>query len=193
MSRFLVISCLTILAALMLAPAASACSCVRWDPSRINQMEETIIGTVDEVRTGASGSEFGISADAKITVIRVDVAVKGEVQVGELIEVHSTTDSASCGLPFERDDKVALGLRRADGKWHSGLCDIADPGDVQRAADASNGPFAEPRLSWLDRVMEMISRALDQILNQTQPQPQPESALAAVVGGDCPANAALKV
>jgi hypothetical protein len=95
---------------------AFACSCLQW-------------GEPKQELAAAKGAFVGVylgrrptrSSGAALYRFRVERRLKGSF--GRSIEVVSAVNSAACGLELVKRQRVALLLRRVNGRWHSSLCE----------------------------------------------------------------------
>ena len=111
--RLLVVLAVAALAAVA-APAATACSCIAPGTPRAD------LARSDGAFVGVYLGRSRLSQNAflyKFTIVR---RVKGKLPT-KTIQVVAGTDSASCGLQVRKGKRIALLLRRAEGRWHSSL------------------------------------------------------------------------
>lgn len=130
LSRSMTVLVVAFAATPLLAAPARACSCAMppdiaaW----VDESEAAFVGTLLEKRDAGMG-DFGAES---IYVFEVEQWVKGNA--GEVIEVRSSSDGASCGFEFwDPDQRIGAVLREEGGELHGGLCDQVEP-DVLLAA-----------------------------------------------------------
>jgi hypothetical protein len=70
---------------------------------------------------------------------RVRSVYKGgrAIDLGRVISVRASTQSAACGLPREAGREYGLLLRQGEGRWWGGLCGLIDPRQLRSAARKS--------------------------------------------------------
>lgn len=168
-----------ILAALspVLALPAEACSCAspghlgEW----VDQSEAVFVGTMVEKVDGGQ-DQFG--APSAIYVFEVETWVKGDL--GEVIEVHSSADGASCGFEFwDPDMRTGAAIYEENGVLNGNLCSQVDP-DVLLAAMAGPTPSATgiPKLivsnGWSSTRLTVLDEAGGHITDLIPPIDEPE-------------------
>ena len=110
------------------ARPASACSCAGIGDLEmaLAESQAAFVGTMIETRDPHGNDEFVDSGRDVVHVFEVEQWVKADL--GDVIEVHSAADGASCGFEFwYEDDRVGAFLWEEGGFLHSGLCSQVDP------------------------------------------------------------------
>lgn len=132
---------LAVLALLMPALPAFACSCAYGDPrDRLNEADAAIIGTLVESHPVDPPVEN--SGEDTIYTFTVDEEVKGDF--GDTLEVHAPYSGASCGIEVGVGQQTGLFLeQREDGAWASGLCSQIAPEELRKAAEPLPAPDGE--------------------------------------------------
>jgi hypothetical protein len=93
--------------------------------------DAAIVGTVADVAKGP-----GIGFDAAVTyAVRVEAVLAGELP--ERLEVHSSGDSASCGLSAAVGDRLGLLLYPGEAGWHGNSCSTFDADELLAAGPAT--------------------------------------------------------
>jgi hypothetical protein len=122
-----------LLVLLALAPPALACSCFRGDPrTQLDQSDGAFIGEL------VSADPAPPTASSTTYHFKVHEAFKGDV--GETIDVESSTSGASCGFEVQRGQDMGFFLQRENGVWKGGLCGQVAPDDLRKAA----APYPKP-------------------------------------------------
>ncbi|MBW3662026.1 MAG: hypothetical protein KY469_02915 [Actinobacteria bacterium] len=120
-------------ALVVLLPApARACSCALQTPAEaLRTADAAVVGTVVDVAKGP-----GVGFDAAVTyALEVEAVLAG--QLPERLEVHSSADSASCGLSATAGDRLGLLLYPGDAGWHGNLCSTYDADELLTAGPAT--------------------------------------------------------
>ena len=115
--RRLLIAATVALGALAFAGSAQACLCAPMSRSEaIQRADAAIAGRLLKVVPRDS-----VRAVYRYRVQRVYKRGAG-IEQGEVISVHSTRDSAACGLPTHTEHRYELALSWSGGVWTSGAC-----------------------------------------------------------------------
>ena len=131
-------------AALALAPDATACSCAPVDLERdLPRADGAFIGTLLE-RREPPPSAVQSSEDPVTLLFRVEQVYKGDID--GRVEVVTSRDGASCGLGTAVGERVGLLLDRDRGRWRGGLCGQVDPSDFLALTDVEDNTF--PSVNW---------------------------------------------
>lgn len=154
-NRVIRVACLV--GALLLIPveSARACSCAQGDPrDQFAAAEGAFVGTFIDSRPAEPPDPAGgfSSMDDTIYSFRLDEEYKGELgEPGDVVEVHSAADGASCGLEAQtgQDYGLFLEVRESDGVWTSSLCSQVPPRTMREAASPLPEPNGEGPLKML--------------------------------------------
>jgi hypothetical protein len=123
---------LVLLASLLAAETALACSCAPVSAKeQFRQSDAAVVARlVDVVPRSEQSSDF---------VYRVKRAFKGErrLERGDRLTIRSSNSGASCGLPREKR-RYGLFLERINGEYTSSLCSVVSPRKMRRAARGSS-------------------------------------------------------
>lgn len=127
----LVSALLVILTGWVLAPPASACSCVpATTQEQFNQADAVFTASLQS-REVAEGLLPGDSAEAALYVFTAHVVFKGDVH--EAQAVVSATNSAACGIAVPDDEIVVVFATRSpdlpEGRFLASLCGGTGPAD----------------------------------------------------------------
>jgi hypothetical protein len=99
----------------------------------IGQSQAAFVGTLIETHDPHGSGQLVDSGRDVTHVFEVETWVKGDL--GQVIEVHSAADGASCGMEFWDDDnRIAAFLSLENGQLHSSLCAQIDPEVLVAAA-----------------------------------------------------------
>jgi hypothetical protein len=111
---------------------AFACSCASLDLREGLRM-------FDGAFVGEFISRRGwVHSPTNTFTFRVERVLKGDI--GEVIEVESSSSGASCGLEVEEGERIGLFVEGGENAWWSGRCMDADPDLLIEAA----GPLPAP-------------------------------------------------
>ncbi len=104
-----------VLASMLGAERASACSCMEMDvATAVERADAVFEGRVVEVVRGA---------DPSLPVrVRLEVVQQWKGVDDEHVTVETAADSAACGVAFEEDTSWLVYATRADGVLRTGLC-----------------------------------------------------------------------
>jgi hypothetical protein len=123
-----------VLAVVVTAVPAKACSCALGDPrDALEAADAAFIGTL--LSQAPNPEDEGQTSTYTFTV---DEEVKG--QLGETVEVQSSSNGASCGLEVPIGGQTGLFLDGDAAQWSSSLCAQIDPEELRAAAE----PLPEP-------------------------------------------------
>ena len=144
------LAALTVVAGLLGAEGALACSCVPPDPPKLLKASDgAFIGRLLAVRPidpPADGEPID-SGDQANYIYRVGRVFKRGPGLyrGRRVRVRSALGSATCGLPSGRGRLYGLFLERRNRRWHSSACQVVSPAQMRRAAEEpSPSPAASP-------------------------------------------------
>lgn len=124
------------------APPAYACTCGRLS---FSEMKASSDGMFVGVYKGTDDPGDQLYS-ARLVTHHFDVerVIKGDIS--DRVDVVTTADTASCGLPSMRlGTSYGLGLTREGEQWRSGLCMLVADGEGKWAPDPSG--MAERRTS----------------------------------------------
>ena len=147
MTRRLAILAAALGMTLLGADSAAACSCIDNGQRRAGPSESAIIGrlvAVREVDPPAEGETVS-SEDPMDYVYRVGRVFKRNgpgLRRGNRIKVRSARSPASCGLPDDLRELYGLVLRRKNGRWTAGSCDLVAPRAMRRIYEAEDSGSA---------------------------------------------------
>ncbi len=122
-------SVLVVLAMLVPASDAIACSCAPQPPAEsLREADGAIVGRL--VRVLPHGSLHA--------VFRYEVrhVYKGaeSIDAGQMLDVRGARRTAACGLPHRTDRTYGLFLSHAHGRWFGGICGVIAPQRLRAAA-----------------------------------------------------------
>jgi hypothetical protein len=94
----------------------------------LRESDAAIVGRLVEVIPRGA-----LRADYRYRVLRV---YKGRrsIERGEVLDVHSTSNGAACGLPHGVGRRYGLFLGGNGGGWSSGLCGVIEPRKLEAVA-----------------------------------------------------------
>jgi hypothetical protein len=119
---------LVVLAMLVPAPAAMACSCAPQAPGEsLREADGAVVGRLVRV----------LPHGALHAVFRYEVrhSYKGVMRTaGEMLDVHSARRGSACALPRRIGRSYGLFLFRRGGRWFGGLCGVVTPERLRAAA-----------------------------------------------------------
>jgi hypothetical protein len=123
------VAALAVLAALVLAGSAQACSCAPQAPAQsLQQTDAAIVGRLVAVRPHGR-----LHADYRYEVQRVYRG--GEmIEGGQMLTVRSARRASACALPRRLDHRYGLFLVRDRGHWFGGICGVIEPRRLWHAA-----------------------------------------------------------
>jgi hypothetical protein len=127
---------------------AWACSCVPVNARQtLAEADGAFVGEL-VARKDSMGFPMG-GSDTSVFTFRVTESFKGDL--GELVDVESSSYGASCGLEVTQGDRVGLFLTNEQNRWTSNLCHQVELRVLQRAAkslgtgDAAAPPDGAPK------------------------------------------------
>ena len=113
---------------------AWACSCVPPNARQLlAEMDGAFVGEL-VARKDPTGFPMG-GSDTSVFTFRVTESFKGNL--GELVDVESSSYGASCGLEVTEGEQIGLFLEKEPERWTSLLCLQVEPQDLRAAAKAS--------------------------------------------------------
>lgn len=137
--RLMAIAGLVVVASLLAAESASACSCAFTPPKKqLAQADGAVVARLLKVRpTDGHGQA--------LYVYRTGRVYKGKPRLrrGRRLEVSSSLSEASCGLSRRVGRLTGLFLTRADGRWQSNLCRQVTARQMRRAGEAAGASGRE--------------------------------------------------
>lgn len=124
-----------VLAALLGADAALGCSCAAGQPGsqRLERVEGAVVGTVTE-RHAVPGTR-----DVRLQ-IAVERVFKG--QIGEQVEVTTSSEGGTCGLGSGPGDRISTLLTLFEGRWYAGTCHAIGEEELRIAASRARAVAA---------------------------------------------------
>jgi hypothetical protein len=119
---------LVVLAMLVAADGASACSCAPQPPAEsLRQADGAIVGRLVKVLPHGP-----LHAVYRYEVLHV---YKGDaIGAGRTLDVHSSRRAAACALPRRTGRSYGLFLSSRSGRWFGGICGVISPGRLRAAA-----------------------------------------------------------
>ena len=138
--RLTAIAGLVVVASLLAAESASACSCVFTPPKKqLAQADGAVVARLLKVKPtdGHGQAQF---------VYRTGRVYKGKPRLGRgrRLKVSSPPLEASCGLSRRVGRLSGLFLIREDGRWHSNLCRQITARQMRRAGEAEASSRERP-------------------------------------------------
>ena len=122
---------LVVVATLVLADGAMACSCAPQAPAEA--LEESDAAVVARL---ISVSPHGkLHADYRYEVRRV-YRGGATIEKGQMLTVRSGRRGATCALPRRLDHVYGLFLARRQGRWFGGICGVIEPRRLRHAAQS---------------------------------------------------------
>jgi hypothetical protein len=132
----LAVPVLLVLASLVAAASAYACTCAPVDLERdLPRADGAFVGTVLERHESPGG---------RIFLFRVEQLYKGDIV--NRVEVTTPRDSAACGLDAQVGERLGLLLERDGERWRAGLCSLVDPAAFLELTDVEDRTL--PPLNW---------------------------------------------
>jgi hypothetical protein len=118
-----------ILAALVFAGSAQACSCAPQAPAEsLRESDAAIVGRL--VKVVPRGR---LHADYRYEVRHVYQGAE-LIDSSQMLTVRSGRTAAACALPRRLDRVYGLFLSRARGRWFGGICGVIEPDRLRHAA-----------------------------------------------------------
>jgi hypothetical protein len=131
---------LVVLAMLVLADGAVACSCAPQAPAEaLEQSDAAVVARLVKVLPHGK-----LHADYRYEVRQV---YRGEaaIEKGQMLTVRSGRRAATCALPRRLGHLYGLFLAHRQGKWFGGICGVVEPRRLRQAA--RNRPADSARAS----------------------------------------------
>jgi hypothetical protein len=130
------VAAIALLAALVFAGSASACSCAKLTAKSVKKADAAAVMRLEVVDETGGGSYEEGSGRAAFTYT-VGKVFSGKLEKGDAVTIESNTSSAACGLPKREGRRYGLLLDRRRGEWRSGLCSSTTPRRLARLAGGS--------------------------------------------------------
>lgn len=140
---------LALVAALVWAGAAGACSCAAIPAEgRLADPAVTVAfaGAPVSSREGTPAPADGGPGATRIYTFDVERVYKGNV--GATLEVEIATDGGTCGFTPTLDERIGLALR-GRAPFEAGVCDLVAPEDLERAVSTFPAPLLTGRVAAL--------------------------------------------
>ncbi len=119
-----------VLATLVFAASAAACSCAPQRPAEsLREADGAVVGRL--VRVLPHGP---LHAVYRYEVLHV---YKGadSIETGKMLDVHGSRRAAACALPRRIGRSYGLFLFQHQGRWFGGICGVVAPQRLRRAAE----------------------------------------------------------
>ena len=129
-----------VLAMLVLADGAMACSCAPQAPAEaLEQSDAAVVARLVKVQPRGR-----LHADYRYEVRQV---YRGQATIdrGQMLTVRSGRRAAACALPRRLDHVYGLFLARRQDHWFGGICGVIEPRRLRHAA--RNRPAGSARAS----------------------------------------------
>jgi hypothetical protein len=118
---------LAVLAVLVAASGAMACSCAPQAPGEsLREADGAVVGRLVKVLPHGP-----LHAVYRYEVGRV---YKGKIRTGQMLDVHGSRRAAACALPRRSDRSYGLFLSHRHGRWFGGICGVISPRRLRAAA-----------------------------------------------------------
>jgi hypothetical protein len=119
---------LAVLAVLVPASGAMACSCAPQSPAEsLREADGAVVGRLVEVLPHGP-----LNAIFRYEVRHV---YKGAaIDRGQMLDVRGARRTAACGLPHRTERSYGLFLSRRNGRWFGGICGVVSPQRLRAAA-----------------------------------------------------------
>lgn len=128
--RLLWVSLCVVLAALVFAASANACSCAPQAPAEsLREADGAIVGRL--VRVLPHGSLHAVYRYEVLHVYKGGDAI----ETGRMLDVHGSRRAAACALPRRTGRSYGLFLFQRHGRWFGGICGVVAPRRLRRAAE----------------------------------------------------------
>jgi hypothetical protein len=129
-----------VLAMLVLADGAMACSCAPQAPAEaLEESDAAVVARLVKVLPHGK-----LHADYRYEVRQV-YRGRETIEVGQMLSVRSGRRAAACALPRRLNQVYGLFLVRGQGKWFGGICGVVEPRRLRHAAQ--NQPADSARAS----------------------------------------------
>lgn len=120
---------LVVLAMLVLASDAIACSCAPQAPAEaLEESDAAVVARLVKVLPHGK-----LHADYRYEVQRVYRGA-ATIDKGEMLTVRSGRRAAACALPRRLHHAYGLFLARRQGRWLGGICGVIEPRRLRHAA-----------------------------------------------------------
>jgi hypothetical protein len=120
---------LAVLAALVFAGGAQACSCAPQAPAEsLLESDAAVVGRL--VKVVPHGK---LHADYRYEVRHVYRGAES-IEAGQMLTVRSGRKAAACALPRRLDHVYGLFLSLAGSRWFGGICGVIEPRRLRHAA-----------------------------------------------------------
>jgi hypothetical protein len=127
--RLVIGSVLVVVAMLVLATGAMACSCAPQAPGEsLREADAAVTGRLVKVLPHGA-----LYADYRYEVRHV-YGGPATIEAGRILSVRSARRAAACALPRRTGHTYGLFLSRAHGRWFGGICGVVEPGRLRHAA-----------------------------------------------------------
>ena len=128
-----------VLAMLVLADGAMACSCAPQAPAEaLEQSDAAVVARLVKVLPHGR-----LHADYRYEVRQVYRG--GGIEKGQMLSVRSGRRAAACALPRRLEHVYGLFLTHRQGQWLGGICGVVEPRRLRHAAQ--NQPADSARAS----------------------------------------------
>jgi len=130
------VTALVVLATLVLADSAMACSCAggRTPQEKLADAKAAFVGRVVTKRDVTPQPEGEAVVPGQRFRYRIRVSRSFKRRLGRRIRMEATTDDASCGFEWRVGQRVAAYLYGRRGDWQTSLCSLERPRKLLRAA-----------------------------------------------------------
>jgi hypothetical protein len=129
--RWFEVAALAILAALVFAGSAQACSCAPQAPAEsLRESDGAVVGRLVEVVPHGK-----LHADYRYEVRHVYRGAES-IEPDRMLTVRSGRKAAACALPRRLDHVYGLFLSRANGRWFGSICGVIEPRRLRHAAQS---------------------------------------------------------
>jgi hypothetical protein len=140
----LAVAAFALLAALVVAESAAACSCVPVKPAKqLERSDGAFVGRLVAVKRIDDGDDIQSSGDPTDFTYRVGVVAKRGpgLRRGHRVTVRSTYGDSACGLSHRIGRLYGLFLQRRGDSWRSGACSEVSPKVLRRLAGRGSSQF----------------------------------------------------
>ena len=139
-----------LLAALVSAAVASACSCIELTPKAVKKADARVIARLERVDVVPvvpvdPTRPIPGSQEADFTYTVLEALGRGRPLVaGSTMTIHSNTGGASCGLPSGIGTSYGMVLSFEGGRWTSSLCTTTSPQRLRKLVKQSKRKTPRP-------------------------------------------------
>jgi hypothetical protein len=120
---------LAVLAMLVLADGAMACSCAPQAPAEaLEESDAAVVARLVKVLPHGK-----LHADYRYEVRQV-YRGRESIEKGQMLSVRSGRRAAACALPRRLDHVYGLFLARREDNWFGGICGVIEPRRLRHAA-----------------------------------------------------------